>query len=188
MAYTQSDEISVLVHSYRRHESSAWFDNNLQKMCSVAAGISSATMTEESVEVFGIVKPAVFDARAFVLPESDVCNYFLWRQQDATRNSINSLAQSLYSHNELHGKNQSQLQEMCFAKGHNWNDTETRWKRGVCIVKKLNADPRPPATRVWSSWVADTEIPVFSQDRDYINRLLATEESPTLALPRSEGE
>ena len=44
-------------------------------------------------------------------------NYLIWRQQDATRNSISSVAQSLYSHKELDGKNSSELQEMIFAKG-----------------------------------------------------------------------
>lgn len=165
LAYTQSDEISVLVNSYKRHNSSAWFDNQVQKMVSVAAGIASAHFTM----TYG--KLAVFDARVFVMPESDVCNYFVWRQQDAVRNSIQALAQSLYSHKELHQKTQPMLQEMCFAKGHNWNDLPVRWKRGVCVTRV--AVETDTGTR--SHWAADWETPTFTQQRSYIEQHLAVE-------------
>src|SRR6185295_8112555 len=91
--------------------------------------------TRESVDVFGYVRPAYFDARVFVLPESEVANYFIWRQQDATRNSIQMAAKSLYSQAELHGKNTSQLQDMIHAKGQNWNDLPAGLKRGRCAVR-----------------------------------------------------
>lgn len=65
----------------------------------------------------------VFDCRVFNLPNvSEVVNYFNWREQDATKNSISMAAQAFYSHKELMGKNGSQKQEMLFQKGVNWND------------------------------------------------------------------
>ena len=42
LGYTQSDEISLLLVDYKNLNSSAWFDYEVQKMCSVAA--SMATM------------------------------------------------------------------------------------------------------------------------------------------------
>ena len=45
------------------------------------------------------------------------------------------LAQPLYSHKELQNKSCNEMQEMCFQKGHNWNDLPTSWKRGRCVVK-----------------------------------------------------
>lgn len=42
LAYTQSDEISLLLIDYQRFETSAWFDYEVQKMCSISA--SMATM------------------------------------------------------------------------------------------------------------------------------------------------
>jgi len=166
IAYVQSDEISVLIHNYKHLQSSAWFDNQVQKMVSVAASVAGATLS------LAFKRSAYFDGRVFVLPEAEVCNYFIWRQQDATRNSIQALAQSLYSPKELHGKTQPMLQEMCFAKGHNWNDLGTPLKRGTCVTRHVyDVDG---ATR--SKWVPDFDIPVFTQDRDYINRHLAVEE------------
>ncbi len=78
---------------------------------------------------------ANFDSRVFNCPKEEVSNYFLARQKDAVKNSISSLSQSLYSHSELNRKNSNQKQEMCFQKGHNWNDLHFSKKRGSFIVK-----------------------------------------------------
>jgi tRNA(His) 5'-end guanylyltransferase len=106
---------------------------------------------------------ATFDARAFILPPEEVCNYFIWRQQDAVRNSIQMVAQSLYSHNELQGKNSSDLQELIHAKGVNWNDYPVPCKRGACIAKKEETDGV-----VRHKWVIDDNIPTFTKNREYI--------------------
>lgn len=73
------------------------------------------------------------------------------------------LAQSLYSHKELHKKNNSELQELCFQKGKNWNDLDISLKRGRCCVY---AD---------SKWIIDENIPIFTQDRNYIEKHLEVE-------------
>ena len=102
---------------------------------------------------------AIFDSRAFNLAREEVCNYFIWRQQDATRNSIQALAQSLYSHKELQGLSCNQLQnKMLTEKDINWNDLPTVQKRGFCCIKFDNI------------WFLDNGIPIFSQNRDYINK------------------
>lgn len=162
-SYSQSDEISIFVHGYKTFGSQGWFDNQIQKMVSVAASIAAAQMTMESVRIFGEHRAAHFDARAFVLPEAEVANYFLWRQQDASRNSIQMLARSLYSHKELDGKNRSTLHELCFAKGHNWADLPTRWRRGFCLYRHEGG------------WTIDQDIPLFNEERQYIEKHLATE-------------
>jgi len=172
LAYIQSDEISILGYSYRRFSSQCWFGGEVQKMVSVSAAIASSEFTARSGVMWeGSIKPACFDSRVFVVPEGEVVNYFVWRQQDAVRNSIQSLAQSLYSHKELHKKNSSELQEMCFQKGHNWNDLTTRQRRGRC-VKKLDRTEEG----VRPHWGVDSDIPRFGQDREYISTLLVVED------------
>lgn len=127
-------------------------------------------------------KGAFFDARAFSLPRNEVVNCFIWRQQDATRNSIQALAQSLYSHNELQGINCNSLQDKMFTeKGVNWNDLTTYQKRGACAVKRMMK--KKVTLKDGSStiierpeWIIDFNIPIFTQDRDYINSLLTFDE------------
>ena len=41
LGYTQSDEISLVLVDYQRFETSAWFDYEIQKMCSIAASITT---------------------------------------------------------------------------------------------------------------------------------------------------
>lgn len=163
LAYVQSDEVSVLVNNYESLESQAWFANRVQKTVSIAASIAASEMTARSVDVFGSVQPAQFDARVFVLPEAEFVNYFFWRQQDWTRNSIQMLARSLYSHRECHEKDQSELQEMCFQKGRNWNDLPTRLRRGRCAGRRHDLEHGP--------WMIDDEIPIWKgEGRAYVER------------------
>lgn len=204
LAYVQSDEISLLLVDYERKESQPWFENNLQKLCSVSASMATmafnktfelcsltARMTdsvrEDGYELGSVyknaIKRAMFDARAFILPKEDVCNYFIWRQQDATRNSIQMVVQSLFSHKELQGKNCNQLQEMMFQeKGINWNDCATVYKRGSCIIKETynistdNLNPLENEQVTRTRWIVDKEIPIFTQDREYIDKYVFVKE------------
>jgi tRNA(His) 5'-end guanylyltransferase len=149
----------------------AWFGNELQKIVSISSGIAS---TEFSL-MFN--KTGIFDSRVFVMPEHEVCNYFIWREQDCVRNSIQMLAQSLYSQKELHKKNTKDMQEMCFQKGKNWNDLPTYQRRGRCIVNVEDLIDFPGiGTIPRTCWKVDNEIPIFTQDRDYIDKFLKVED------------
>lgn len=106
LAYLQSDEISLLMIDYNKFDSMQWFDGVVTKMVSVSASIMGAEFSMR----WG--KPGYFDARAFVVPERDIINYFIWRQQDCRRNAISSAAQSVFSPKQLHGKNSDEMIEM----------------------------------------------------------------------------
>lgn len=164
LGYVQSDEISIFIHSYKKFNSAGWFDHQVQKMVSVSASIAAGVMTEESIKVFGKVKRAEFDSRVFVVPEREVANALIWRQQDWSRNSIQMLARSHFSNKELFRKDQSDIHEMLHNIGINWNDLSTRLKRGRCIRKIDN------------KWEIDNNIPIFSQDRNYIEQYLVCED------------
>jgi tRNA(His) 5'-end guanylyltransferase len=164
--YTQSDEIQLLLKDWDTFTTDAWFDYKVQKMVSVASSIATAHFNRVFQHPTKDNAIALFDARAFNVPMEEVVNCFLWRQQDATRNSINSLGQAHFSHKSLQGKNTSQVQDMLMLeKGINWNDIPTRFKRGTCVNATESGGPQ-----------LDFEIPVFSQDREYISRHLKASE------------
>ncbi len=129
-AYIQSDEISILITDFDKLATDAWFDYNIQKMCSVSAGIASAVFSKRW---FSDDRIAVFDSRVFNIPKEEVCNYFIWRQQDWARNSVHMVARSNFSHKEVHGKNVPSMHEMLHEIGINWNDFDAKWKNGVLI-------------------------------------------------------
>lgn len=123
---------------------------------------------------------AMFDSRAFSVPKEEVCNCLIWRQQDATRNSIEAVGQANFSHHELHKKTCNMIQEMLWSqRGINWNDFLAELKRGSCCIKRQFEetidDPRNPDQKITvcrNRWIIDHEIPIFTQDREYIERLI----------------
>lgn len=203
LGYTQSDEITLVLVDYKKLNSCAWFDNNIQKMCSIAASMATfafnrfftanlnafyefntdidlteigyhITFSEEDngkyYEAYkkAAEKGALFDARVFNIPKEEVCNCVLWRQNDATRNSVEMVAQSHFSHGVLQNKSQSQMQDMLMLeKGINWNDFPVHQKRGSCCIKVQGDEDKRP------KWIIDKEIPIFKGDgRKYIEDLV----------------
>ena len=189
-AFVQSDEISILLTDFDEIDTSAWFDYNVQKMASVSSSLATvefnrlrwkramkdAVMTWQNskdgvMNAFDKIvgKAAAFDSRVFQVPTKiEVANYMLWRQQDTTRNSISSVAQSMYSHKELNGKNSNQMQELIFQKGTNWNEYDAKYKRGRIMTKETYA---LESGALRSRWVM-VEPPVFSQEREFLNNLI----------------
>lgn len=188
LGYVQSDEISIVLTDFDDITTHAWFDNNLQKMASIAASMATAKFNQlrmsratwEGNDIEGMLdhddiqnfKLATFDARVFQIPFVDeVENYFIWRQQDATRNSISSVAQSLYSHRELNGKKTDEMQEMIFQKGINWNDFDFRKKRGAVIARVPVEMQSGDVTYTRNKWKV-VETPIFTQDKGFIKSFL----------------
>ena len=177
LGYTQLDEISLVLIDYKKFTSSAWFDNEIQKMVSIAA--SMATMELAMKEGCAVYREraglAQFDCRAFNLSKEEVTNYLCWRQADATRNSIQMVGQAHFPHRELQNKSCNEIQDMLMLqKGINWNDLLIEQKRGSCAIKKeyLFEDGS-----YRTHWVIDKEIPIFKGDgRDYIEDLICVGE------------
>lgn len=170
--YTQSDEITLLLIDYQTLDTSAWFDYEVQKMCSISASMAtiafnkyffeeardwynrqlpSTLQREQNIvkqwKVYKIAaeKGAMFDARCFNIPKEEACNLVYWRQLDATRNSIQMVGQANFSHSELQGCSCSVIQDMLHEqKGINWNDFPTRWKRGTAWTRAGGVDFEMP--------------------------------------------
>jgi tRNA(His) 5'-end guanylyltransferase len=78
---------------------------------------------------------AYFDARAFNMPKEEIANYFIWRQKDWERNSIQMLARSMYSQKELTGKKIPEIHDMIHDKGDNWANLPDALKNGRLIER-----------------------------------------------------
>lgn len=133
----------------------------------------------------------MFDTRVFVIPREDVVNYFIWRQQDWIRNSLHMWALFPFSHQEVHGLNKRQLHEKLFTeKGVNWAHLPTHLKHGTCVYKAPRVVRGPNETTagvIRTVWAIDREPPVFTQDREYIERHVFID-SGIAELPRQKNE
>ncbi len=180
MGYTQSDEITLAWHSTDA-KSQIWFDGRVAKMTSQLAAHATlwfnrllAARAPQYVE-----RLPTFDARVWQVPNrTEGANVFVWREWDATKNSISMAASALYSDKELHGKNGSEKQEMLWRKGVNWNDYPPAFKRGTYVQRRTVMKPfsaaeldklppkhearaNPALTVERSEWRA-LELPIFT--------------------------
>ena len=164
-AYVQSDEISIYISDQDSFEQQAWYNGNIQKIVSVAASIATAkfnhimfinkmkeitSMSDSMTPHYNLsdfedkivnVELAKFDARVFQLPnKEEVINCFVWRQQDAIRNSISAVAQNKFSHKELHKKSTKDMLAMLIDKNDSWDNYDLGMKHGRFIerVKYIN--------------------------------------------------
>ena len=173
VTYTQSDEITILVRDDMTNNTEPWFGKKINKVMSVASAMASNAFNfyyhgfDSYISLDGM---ATFDCRGFIVPEDEVLNCFLWRQRDCEKNSKQMLARAHFSHKQLHKKNGNDLQDMLHEKGINWNDFPVPMKRGSCVVKKMVAIKTDSGPIERGKWVVDTNIPVFSKDKDYINK------------------
>ena len=160
LGYTQSDEITLILVDYKKLTSSAWFDYEVQKICSIAASMATMAFNKffannvgdyctytyerednsheeyEHILSLAIDKGAMFDCRCFNIPKEEVTNLIYWRQLDASRNSIQMVGQANFSHKELQNKSCNEIQDMLMTqKGINWNDLPIYQKRGSCCVR-----------------------------------------------------
>jgi len=211
LGYTQSDEITLVLVDYKELNTSAWFDYEVQKITSVSAALATYAFNKYFNEFYleqlaekgeaddqDLVydkarrKGAYFDSRVFNIPKEEVTNCILWRQLDAERNSVSSLAQSLFSHKSLQGLSTKKLIEKIETeKGIIWGNLPTTQKRGSCCVKVYNkligghteyqgngeykiVDDTVPDTHAFRGiWTIDNEIPRFKDEgRDYIEKLV----------------
>ena len=182
-AYQQSDEITLLLIDYQTLETDAWFEYEVQKMCSISASMATMafnTFFKNEVDKFyynhcsredplfekhyqtyrdAQYKGAMFDARCFNIPKEEACNLVYWRQLDATRNSIQMVGQANFSHSELQGCSCNVIQDMLHEqRGINWNDFPTRWKRGTAWTRARGVD---------------YEMPILKgEDRKYVDKVI----------------
>lgn len=182
--YTQSDEITLVLKLPDRVKSQSYMNGKLHKQISLSASkltnkFMEAYITEvESRYNYGILKgekldiykskyfKAEFDSRVFNIPEWDAINNIIWRQQDATRNSIESLGQANFSHKQLYKKNCNDIMDMLVTqKGINWNNMPTKYKRGIaCYREYTGLNNR-------KTWIVDTEMPIITQNREWFSRV-----------------
>lgn len=195
LAYTQSDEISLLLTDYNTLTTNAWFDYSVQKMCSISASMATlafnvafqqivdnyiATSTEPTDKQYiemlkSKFNKAMFDSRCFNLPKEEVCNYFIWRQQDAIRNAVSMAGHANFSNKQLYKKNKEEIIQMLLQdKGINFEKFHLQNRRGSCVQRSIISMSKEQTlenfTRV--RLTVNEEIPIFSEDRDYIERHL----------------
>ena len=182
--YTQSDEITLILIDYQKFTSSAWFDYEVQKVCSIAASMATMAFNKfftKNVNYFEMThehddtineycttlvnateKGAMFDARCFNIPKEEVANLVYWRQREAMRNSVQMVAQANFPHKELQGLNQEALKgKLHLEKNIIWDNYPIYKQRGTAVYKSTSGE-----------WIVDKCMPILKENWDYIRNLI----------------
>lgn len=137
LAYVQSDEASFLITDYDDVNTQGWFNYEVNKIVSISASLMTIHFYDH-LSPSGKIKNVFpnFDSRAFIVPQDDVANYFVWRAKDWARNSLNMYARSFFSQKEMHGKGVSAIHEMLHQRGKNWaTDLDDQLKNGTYLMR-----------------------------------------------------
>lgn len=185
VGYTQSDEIT-LAFKNDKVEVPFMYSGRVQKLCSIVASMATAKFNQVIAQTMperANMLP-VFDARVFQYPNLDLCSQtFMWREEDATRNSLSMAAQTYYSSKELYGAGFSKKHDMLHAKGINWNNYPAFFKRGSyfakrTVMKELSEyelqrikEEFRPTGKVQRSLVIDLELPPYTQITNFVDVL-----------------
>jgi tRNA(His) 5'-end guanylyltransferase len=194
--FTQSDEITLVLidtNSKKPDGASPWFDNQVEKMCSVAASMATLAFNrafaEAATEIYSnrtdwntdearaiyrahqaaVEHGAMFDARCFNIPEADVINNLVWRQHDGIKNAISGLARAYFSDKELRNKNSAAKLNMLAQKDVYFDKMPTHFQRGALIVKEVYLGPNDS---IRSRWTSLAETPMFKDSREFMAMLL----------------
>lgn len=171
--FTQSDEISILLRDYDTFETQSWFDGNIQKIASVSASMCTAkfnklasTFTPMYFE-YGKMSMhelplAFFDSRCFNINKEDTCNYFVWRQQDVIRNSVQMLGQHFLGHKNIQGLNNLAVVDKLRTAGVDLDSIPQHFKCGVAYSRNSGLDYRTP---------------LFTTNREYVERHIHIKEN-----------
>ena len=145
LAYHQSDEISLLFKPIDPPKQ-RMFDGSKIKLTSVISGMTSSFFMrsliklsqEQNIDMDNVIPH--FDSRLFSVPNMiEAGNYFVWRQQDAKRNSISMMAQSIFSHKSLQSKSGEEMLEMIKLSGNDYHSMPFNFKYGS-FFKKQNTE------------------------------------------------
>ena len=199
--YSQSDEITLILIDYQKFTSSAWFDYEVQKICSISASMATMAFNKffeknindwiskntpsfheawhnpEDEKLYHAYlnaskKGAMFDSRCFNIPKEEVANLIYWRQLDAARNSVQMVGQANFSHSELQGKTCNMIQDMLLTqKDINWNNFPIDCKRGAACIYQ-NPDSITNGDII-KGWRIDREMPMIKDEyREYVEKYI----------------
>ena len=192
IGYTQSDEITLILYN-NNPKGELYFKGKFQKITSVLASMASAKFNQLVAKINLSDKLGYFDCRAWNVPNKvEAVNALLWREYDATKNSVIGAASQYYSHNEMMHKHEGQQLDMLLAKGINWNDYPAFFKRGTYvqrheIMHKLTDEelakipkqyqPQVPVSR---NEVVALDMPIFTKVTNKIEVVFESDIPTTL--------
>lgn len=137
IGYTQSDEITLIYHAEANQQ--LYLDGRIQKLTSLLASMATARFNQLAARLLPerADTPATFDCRVWEVPSLDeAANVLLWREHDATKNSLSMAARAHFPHEVVEGKDSAEMHELLHTRGVNWGEYPAFFKRGTYVQRR----------------------------------------------------
>ena len=136
VGYTQSDEISIY-WSNEKTQQQMDFKGRLDKWIGELVGIATAKFMQLIAKDFPEKVDSLprFDCRVFNCSQLDAAKFFIWRQMDANKNSVNLVASVHFSDKYLKGISSKERKKRLREMGDPWEDYSDSFKNGIYVSK-----------------------------------------------------
>jgi tRNA(His) guanylyltransferase len=177
-AYQHNDEIILITRNDQNSDTHPWYDNKIQKICSVTASIASLHFNECAAKMKLNIPPScIFTSQIFEVPNiAEAINTFIYKQQQNFHTSIQSAC--LYNLLNNHDKNSIKdmltgldidgkidlLSQECKV---NFNDYPLAFRRGVAAYKV----PKIVDGVMKHKWHINSELPIFTRDQSFLSNI-----------------
>lgn len=178
-AYQHNDEITLIVRNDQSPDTVPWYDNRIQKICSVTASITTVHFNDCAGAInLNLTGDPVFTSQVFMVPNiSEAINSIIYKQQHNFHTSI-----QFACHYELlkNGRDKPSIKEMLNGLsidekidllnqecGIDFNQFPQSFRRGVGCYKV----PKIVDGVVKNKWMLNTELPIFTKDQSFLSNI-----------------
>lgn len=172
--YQYNDEIVIVARNDQTNETTPWYDNKLQKICSVTSAIATMHFNEcvRTLQL-NLTGDPIFTSQVFVTPSTGEAVHCLVSKQQ--QNNYTSI-QSACLYNLLNKYDRNYIKDMLTGLNNedkidllkqecsiNYNDYPLAFKRGSAAYKV------PTLTK--TKWHLNNELPIFTKDQSFLSNL-----------------
>lgn len=176
--YQFNDEIVIVARNDQSNDTTPWYDNRLQKICSVTSAVATMHFNECAQEIkLDVTGDPIFTSQVFVVPTiAEAVNSLIFKQQQNFHTSIQSacLYELIKSHDKhtikemLSGLSVDEkidlLAQECSV---DFNSYPLAFRRGVAAYKV----PKVSGDSMKNKWHLNLEPPIFTKDQSFLSNI-----------------
>lgn len=177
-AYQHSDEIVLVVRNDQNVDTVPWYDNRVQKICSVSSSIATSHFDDCASKLqLDLSGDPLFTAQVFIVPSvGEATNTIVFKQQQNFHTSIQFAC--VYELIKKHDRNAIKdmlsglsmdekidlLQQECRV---DFNEYPTPFRRGAACYKI----PKLVGEETKYKWHLNPEPPIFTKDQSFLSNI-----------------
>lgn len=175
-AYSYNDEIVIVSRNDQSIETVPWYDNRLQKICSVVSSMATLHFNKISSDL-NLIGDGIFTSQIFVVPTlAEAINTFVYKQQQNFHVAIQSAC--FYELLKKYNKNSIKdmlsglsldekvdlLNQECEV---DFDKYPIAFRRGIAVYKV----PRVVNEVMKNKWSINSDLPVFTKDQSFLSNI-----------------